>query len=222
MTLSRKAKAGEAMVTANGKWPGGRRWKRCQVAGTSNPKGEGGSVLMRARVGGNFGHAKSGSLNPVRAIELRVNGADIVIEGSADISMLEVLREKLGLTGTKDGCGRGECGACTVLLNEKPVLACLLLAQQVAGELLTIEGIAERERDLRESFAERGGFQCGFCTPGQVVAASTVLREVASPLTERDVRLAMSGNICRCTGYVGIVEAIRETALRRLQGEVSS
>jgi len=116
--------------------------------------------------------------------------------------------------GAKEACGRGECGACTVLVDGMPVMSCVMLASLVSGEVTTVEGIAEESRDLREAFADAGAFQCGFCTPGQVVRAAALLREVPDP-DERTVREQMSGNVCRCTGYTQIVDAVLLTARRR-------
>ena len=151
------------------------------------------------------------------AVLLRVNGTDHELAVGPSETLLQVLRGPLGLTGSKEGCGRGECGACTVLVGGVPVLSCISLAARIEDEVVTIEGIVQRDGDLRCAFAEHGGFQCGFCTPGQLVSASALLRGGGHP-SEHDVRHAMSGNICRCTGYVGIVEAVRETAERRVTG----
>ena len=125
-----------------------------------------------------------------------------------DERLIDVLRAR-GLTGTKEGCGRGECGACTVLIDGRPVLSCITLALRVQGNVETIEGVAEEARPLREAFADHGAFQCGFCTPGQIVRGVSLLRR---GLPERDdaLRRALAGNICRCTGYAGIVRALRE------------
>lgn len=125
--------------------------------------------------------------------------------------LIEVLRVQLGLTGTKIACSMGECGACTVLVNGRPVLACITLASRVNGTVETVEGVAEEARSLREAFARRAAFQCGFCTPGQIVRGVALLRE-GIPEDESELRHAISGNICRCTGYQGIVDAIRDAA----------
>ena len=146
--------------------------------------------------------------------QLTVNGraADVEIEPLE--SLLDVLRQRLRLTGAKEACGRGECGACTVLLDGTPVMACVTLASLVRGDVTTIEGLADETRDLREAFADAGAFQCGYCTPGQIVTAAALLR-VGTPSGEPAVRSAMSGNICRCTGYTQIVDAVLSTARRR-------
>jgi aerobic-type carbon monoxide dehydrogenase small subunit (CoxS/CutS family) len=127
---------------------------------------------------------------------------------------LRVLRDRLRLVGAKESCGRGECGACTVLVDGVPVMSCVMLASLVRGEVTTIEGLADEERDLREAFADAGAFQCGFCTPGQIVRASALLRD-APGADERAIREQMSGNVCRCTGYTQIVDAVLATARKR-------
>ena len=134
------------------------------------------------------------------------------------VRLIDILRDQLGLTGTKESCGRGECGACTVLIDGRPVVSCLVYAETVSGAVMTIEGLAEANTDLREAFADCGAFQCGFCTPGQIVRAAALLVEtwpVDAVARERFVRHRLSGNICRCTGYTGIVEAVMRTAARR-------
>ena len=137
-----------------------------------------------------------------------VNGRRTELSIEPGDRLLHVLRDRLGLLGAKEACGRGECGACTVLVGGRPVLACLVLAAR-ADEVETIEGLAAEARPLREAFAEAGAFQCGFCTPGQIVRGVALLRE-GLPAAEVDLRRAMSGNICRCTGYAGILRALRQ------------
>jgi aerobic-type carbon monoxide dehydrogenase small subunit (CoxS/CutS family) len=152
---------------------------------------------------------------------LRVNGSAADVTVSAGTTLAEVLRDQLGLVSVKLACGRGECGACTVLVDGRPRMACITLAQLVTGEVSTAEGLAEETADLRAAFADHGGFQCGFCTPGQVVHAAALLREPmpAEPeRRERWVRQRLSGNLCRCTGYTGIVDAICAIAERRRAG----
>jgi aerobic-type carbon monoxide dehydrogenase small subunit (CoxS/CutS family) len=125
--------------------------------------------------------------------------------------LIDVLRDRLGLTGTKEGCGRGECGACTVLVDGTAVLSCITLAARVSGSVVTVEGLAADARTLRAAFADRGAFQCGFCTPGQIVRGVALLRG-GLPASDEELRRQMSGNICRCTGYNGIVQALRDAA----------
>lgn len=132
-------------------------------------------------------------------------------------TLLEVLRESLGLTGTKEGCGDGNCGSCTVLIDGKPVLSCLTLALDAQEKkIVTIEGLARAgELDpLQESFVNHGAIQCGFCTPGMIMSARALLDENPAP-SEAEIREAISGNLCRCTGYVKIVEAIQGVKPRK-------
>lgn len=139
-----------------------------------------------------------------------VNGEQVhEVSFAPDERLLDVLRGRLGLTGTKEACGRGECGACTVLVGGRPVLSCITLAGRVQDRVETIEGLAEEARGLRAAFADRGAFQCGFCTPGQIVRGVSLLRE-GLPTRDLELRHALAGNICRCTGYVGIVQALRD------------
>lgn len=144
---------------------------------------------------------------------MRVNDQEPIDEGllSADLRLLDYLRDQCGLVGTKEACGRGECGACTVLIDGKAVLSCITLASRVQGHVETIEGVAGESAELREAFARNGAFQCGFCTPGQIVRATAILRG-GCPETDHELRKAMNGNVCRCTGYNGIIAAIREVA----------
>jgi 4-hydroxybenzoyl-CoA reductase subunit gamma len=129
--------------------------------------------------------------------------------------LLDYLRDVAGLTGTKQGCDGGECGACTILVNDQPRLACSTLAHQVAGQRVeTIEGLAKQGTlsDLQQAFHEKLGAQCGFCTPGMIMAAEALLRRTSNP-TQDEIKGALSGNLCRCTGYVKIIESV-ETAAR--------
>ncbi len=146
-----------------------------------------------------------------QAIELKVNGDAYDVLVSPNNTLLEVLREKLGLMGTKRGCDLGACGACTVLINGEAYLACVMLAVDARGkEILTIEGLAEggELHPLQNAFVENGGLQCGFCTPGMILTAQAILNEEQHP-TEEVIKKKMAGNLCRCTGYKKIVEAIK-------------
>ena len=147
-------------------------------------------------------------------LTLRVNGAPHDLVVPAWKTLLEVLREDLGLTGTKHGCELGECGACTVLVDGLPVLACLVLPIEVQGwEITTIEGLATAElHPVQRAFVEAGALQCGYCTPGFVLAATALLDHNSSP-TRQEIADALSGNLCRCTGYQRILDAV-ETAAR--------
>ena len=149
-------------------------------------------------------------------LDLTVNGERRQIVVAPGDTLLSVLRNTLGLTGTKESCGRGECGACTVLMGNKPEMSCMLLAVEVASDVTTIEGLTETSLDLRESFAQAYGFQCGFCTSGQIVRAEALLmRATPESLNRQSVTEAMGGNICRCTGYTQIVDAVELCARRR-------
>ncbi|MCU0580536.1 MAG: (2Fe-2S)-binding protein [Desulfobacterota bacterium] len=144
------------------------------------------------------------------AIELRINGERYELLVSPNNTLLEVLREKLGLMGTKRGCDLGACGACTVLLDGEAVLSCLLLAVDAVGkEVTTIEGLSETGElhPLQQAFVERGALQCGFCTPGMILTAEAVLREDPQP-TEESIKKKMAGNLCRCTGYKKVIDAM--------------
>jgi aerobic carbon-monoxide dehydrogenase small subunit len=156
-------------------------------------------------------------------IKLIVNGESVEAAVEANQTLLQFLREDLGLTGTKHGCGLGDCGACTVILDGKPVNSCLVLALQSNGcEVLTIEGLAENGNlhPIQQSFVDKGAIQCGFCTPGMILSAKALLEENPKP-TEQEIRTAISGNLCRCTGYQKIVEAIQEAAVAHQGTEVS-
>jgi len=141
---------------------------------------------------------------------INVNKTDFALEIGADVTLLDFLRENLGLTGTKEGCAEGECGACTVLRDGEPIDSCIIAAHACAGtEITTIEGIAESVEKLsaiQKSLIDSGGIQCGFCTPGFIMVLTALLRENKSP-SEDDIRLSLAGNICRCTGYEQIVDA---------------
>ncbi len=147
------------------------------------------------------------------SIQIRVNGRRHRLRVDPKDLLLNVVREKLGLTGIKYGCGIGECGACTVLVGGKPVLACLTLAVMADGkEITTAEGLVDgTAKSIRESFLEHGAVQCGFCTPGMITMARSLLENKPRP-TESEIRAHLRGNICRCTGYVSIVRAIQSCA----------
>ena len=138
-------------------------------------------------------------------MRLLVNGNQHVVDAAAGASLAHVLREELGLTGTKIACNEGHCGACTVQIDGVPVLSCITLAHAVDGEVTTIEGL--REHPLVEAFIRADAVQCGFCTPGQVVSAAALVASVPEPTAE-EIRHAMAGNICRCGTYPKIEEAI--------------
>jgi len=156
-------------------------------------------------------------------IQLTINGQAVEAAVEPNRTLLQFLREDLGLTGTKHGCGLGDCGACTVILDGQPVNSCLVLAIQANGkEVLTIEGLAENGKlhPIQQAFVDKGAIQCGFCTPGMILSAKALLDANPKP-TEQDIRMAISGNLGRCTGYQKIVEAIGEAA-EKIQGmEVS-
>jgi len=148
---------------------------------------------------------------------LDVNGVSYDVEIEPHRSLLSVLRTELGLTGSKEGCDDSECGACMVLLDGKPVNSCSFLALQAAGrEVTTVEGLANdgELHPLQSAFLEQGGVQCGFCTPGMLISAEALLRENPDP-SEEEVRVALSGNLCRCTGYQGIAKAVLSVAQAR-------
>jgi carbon-monoxide dehydrogenase small subunit len=148
------------------------------------------------------------------AATLAVNGVAYPVELEPGTSLLVAVRDAVGLTGSKEGCDDSECGACMMLLDGKPVNACSYLALQAEGrEVTTVEGLAQGSdlHPLQEAFLEHGGVQCGFCTPGMLVSATALLRENVSP-SEDEVRIALSGNLCRCTGYDGIVKAVLAVA----------
>jgi len=154
-------------------------------------------------------------------IRFKCNGKAVQLDVEPEVRVIDVLRDRLGLTGTKEGCGRGECGACTVLLDGKPVNSCLLLVGKIAErEIITIEGIAGEDGSLhpiQEAFLDQGAVQCGFCTPGMVLSTKALLDENGAPDTE-EIEEALSGNLCRCTGYGKIVDAVLEASKRLMQG----
>jgi carbon-monoxide dehydrogenase small subunit len=143
-----------------------------------------------------------------------VNGQPVCLDVPPDTRLIDLLRGPLALTGTKEGCGEGECGACTVLVDGNAVNACMVLAHQVRGKSVqTVEGLAGPDglSLLQKKFIAHGATQCGFCTPGMLMAATALLRSHAQP-SDADIREAIAGNLCRCTGYTAIVQAIRATA----------
>lgn len=146
-------------------------------------------------------------------LEFTVNGKNVCLEVPPDRRLLEILREDLGLTGTKEGCGEGECGACTVLLDRRAVHACLTVAAQLPGkEVVTIEGLSGGGMSgLQRAFVEETAIQCGYCTTGMVMSARALLYENPDP-TEEEIRIALAGNICRCSGYTQIIRAVRRAA----------
>jgi len=147
-------------------------------------------------------------------LEFTCNGRPVRAEADGALRALDLLRDVLGLTGTKEGCGRGECGACTILVDGRPVNACLLYAAKLAGRtVLTIEGLARGDalHPLQQAFLEEGAVQCGYCTPGMLLSAKALLDCVPNP-TVPEVEEALSGNLCRCTGYAKIIKAVQRAA----------
>ena len=153
-------------------------------------------------------------MTTVAALTLTVNQVTYTINIEPHLTLVEVLRDKLGLTGTKKSCNEGECGACTVLMDGRPVASCMVLAMDAQDKhIMTIEGLAEGERlhPLQEAFVKHGGIQCGFCTPGMIMSAKALLDEHPDP-SPLQVRSAISGNLCRCTGYQQIVDSVMAAA----------
>ena len=153
---------------------------------------------------------------PSSTIALRINGCDHTLEVQHRWSLLDVLRDRLGLTGSKRGCDRGECGSCTVLVDGLPVYSCQLLAMQARGRaVVTIEGLASEEGPdpLQQSFLEEDGGQCGYCTPGFVMSARALLDENPNP-TDQEIREALAGNLCRCNAYGRIIASVKAAARR--------
>jgi aerobic carbon-monoxide dehydrogenase small subunit len=149
-----------------------------------------------------------------RSIRFRVNGADVELSGHPMMRLLDALRINLRLTGTKEGCGEGECGACAVLVNGRLVNSCLVpLLHANRADVTTIEGVANGEHlhALQQAFIDSGAAQCGICTPGMLLAAADLLRRVPRP-TDADIRTALAGNLCRCTGYMRIFDAVAKAA----------
>jgi aerobic carbon-monoxide dehydrogenase small subunit len=150
-----------------------------------------------------------------QTITFNLNGESVQVEIEPHLTLLQLLRDKLELTGTKEGCGMGECGACTVILNGKTVNSCIFPAIEVDGKnVMTIEGLTDTQGNLhpiQKAFVEYGAIQCGFCTPGMVLSAKALLDENPKP-TEEEIRSGIAGNLCRCTGYLQIVQAIKATS----------
>jgi carbon-monoxide dehydrogenase small subunit len=150
-------------------------------------------------------------------LKLNLNGEYCEVSIEPNTTLIGLLRDKLGFKGTKENCGVGRCGACTVLLDGKAVYACLILAMQVEGKKIqTIEGLGEKDQlhPLQQSFIDHGAFQCGFCTPGMLITAKALLDENPNPSMD-EIRKGISGNLCRCTGYTRIIEAILEVANKK-------
>ena len=154
-------------------------------------------------------------------IMLNVNGQDCSVSVAPRMTLVDCLRDMLRMTGTHVGCEHGICGACSVMLDGEPIRSCLMFAVQAEGyEITTVEGLLQEDgslSDLQDSFWECHALQCGYCTPGMLVASQALLDEIPDP-TEDDIREAISGNLCRCTGYQQIVEAVKMTAKRRREG----
>jgi xanthine dehydrogenase YagT iron-sulfur-binding subunit len=163
----------------------------------------------------NVDHDHPGTI-PEVTVTMRINGRSERLRADARVTLLDALRDRLGLTGTKKGCDQGACGACTVLVDGKRVLSCLTLAAKCDGrEVVTIEGLASNgvRHPVQEAFIHHDAFQCGYCTPGQIMSAVGLLGE-GRAVSDEDIREFMSGNICRCGAYTNIVAAIREVAGR--------
>jgi carbon-monoxide dehydrogenase small subunit len=152
-------------------------------------------------------------------IRLQVNGFTYDLLIRPHWTLADVLRDELGLTGTKKGCGKGECGACTVIVDGEAILSCLVLAIQMQGKrILTIEGLSQEGKldALQVAFVQYGAIQCGYCTPGMIMTASALLSKNARP-SEEEIKKALSGNLCRCTGYVKIIEAVKNASIQESQ-----
>jgi len=149
-------------------------------------------------------------------IKVKVNGEDYKLQVAANLRLVDLLRDKLGLIGTKEGCGEGECGACTVIIDGETANSCLVLAAQVDGsEITTIEALGNEDKlhPLQQSFIDNGAVQCGFCTPGMILSAKNLLDHNPQP-SEEEIKRGLSGNICRCTGYTKIIKAVQDVAQR--------
>ncbi len=156
----------------------------------------------------------------MRKIKLRINAKAYEIEARDSELLIETLRERLGLLGTKHSCLEGDCGVCTVIMNGKNVLSCLLLTADAEGaDITTIEGLASGDalHPIQEAFVEKGAIQCGFCTPGMILASKVLLEKNPEP-TDQEIARGLDGNICRCTGYVKIIDAVREASKKLKHG----
>jgi aerobic carbon-monoxide dehydrogenase small subunit len=149
-----------------------------------------------------------------KQIQFTLNGTHVSREVPNHRLLLDLLRDEIGVTGTKEGCGTGDCGACTVILNGKPINSCLVLSCELDGaDIITIEGlkIGPELHAIQKAFIQDGGAQCGYCTPGMLMMSKALLDENQNP-TEDDIRYALSGNLCRCTGYAKIIQAVQDAA----------
>ncbi|MDR3237774.1 MAG: (2Fe-2S)-binding protein [Spirochaetia bacterium] len=152
----------------------------------------------------------------MKKIKITVNGKDYEADVKPHETLLEFIREDLGLAGTKEGCSVGECGACTVIMNGKTVNSCLVLAAEADGSsVITIEGLADGDNlhPIQEAFVEKGGLQCGFCTPGMILSTKVLLDSNPNP-SDEEISKGLEGNFCRCTGYIKIFESVRDAAQR--------
>ena len=144
-------------------------------------------------------------------LKFKVNGENVSIKADDSLRLVDILRENLGLTGTKEGCGVGECGACTVIMNGNAVNSCLVIASQVqSAEIETVENLEQDEvlSNLQQAFLENGAVQCGFCTPGMLMSAKALLNKNPHPTTD-EIKTALEGNLCRCTGYIPIMKSVK-------------
>jgi xanthine dehydrogenase YagT iron-sulfur-binding subunit len=193
-----------------------RRTFMASVAGTAA------AIPLTARGAGGTGANIRSQQSPSLAVDmaLRVNGQDHALSADARTTVLDALREHLGLTGSKKGCDHGQCGACTVLADGRRIVSCLTLAIAAQGsEITTIEGLAKGDElhPMQQAFIEQDAFQCGYCTPGQIMSAIACVKE-GHAASEEDIREYMSGNICRCAAYPNIVAAVKQAAPEILKG----
>lgn len=152
-------------------------------------------------------------------VRLQVNGFEYDLLIKPHWTLVDVLRDEIGLTGTKKGCGKGECGACTVIMDGEAILACLVLAVRAQGKrILTIEGLAREGQldSLQDAFVQYGAIQCGFCTPGMIMISRALISKIPHP-TEEEIKKVLSGNLCRCTGYLKIIEAVRKASMAEMR-----